>query len=340
MTHQTGPRFDLAVRRFVLGAIGLPVLLVAIAVVVQAALLPQLPPTIAVHWNAAGEADGFAPAWVQPLMTVLLGLGLPLLMALTSLGGLRRGDRGPTYRLMGATSAAVSALVAVVLTGTLAMQAGLDAASPAPTVWLPLLVSLVAAAVVGAVAWLIQPRQESTDATARPATPLALAPNERVLWMRTVSMTTGSVVAILAAVVLVVVGAVVAWITGAESVIAWLLTAVALVLLFLAATTLAFHVRVDDSGLHVESVLGIPRFAVALDQVASAARVHVNPMGEFGGWGMRLAPQGRRFGIVLRTGEALEVTRRDGRRFVVTVDDAQTAAALLEALVQRAAVKS
>jgi hypothetical protein len=109
-------------------------------------------------------------------------------------------------------------------------------------------------------------------------------------------------------------------------------------LLALAATTLAFHVRVDDSGLHVESVLGIPRFHVPLGDIESAARVDVNPMGEFGGWGLRQST-GRRFGVVLRAGEAIEVLRRGGKRFVVTVDDAATGAALLEALVSRAAAR-
>lgn len=332
-------RPDPAVRRFVLVAIWLPVAFVAVALVVQLIALPQLPSTIAVHWNAAGEADGFAPAWTHPLMTVLFGLGLPLLMATTSLAGLRRGDRGPTYRLMGASAAAVAALVTVALTTTLVMQVGLDDASQAPTVWVPLVTSLVAAAAVGVCAWFLQPRTESPAADARPAAPLALAANEQVLWMRTTAMSTGAAVAIVAAVLLVAVGAVVAWVTGPEPALAWLLTAVAAILVFFAATTLAFHVRVDDTGLHVESVLGIPRFRVPLSDVASAARVTVNPMGEFGGWGVRIAPSGRRFGVVLRTGEALEVTRRNGRRLVVTVDDAETAAALLEALVQRTSAR-
>jgi len=54
---------------------------------------------------------------------------------------------------------------------------------------------------------------------------------------------------------------------------------------------------------------------------------------DFGGWGLRLAPgQGgtrRRFGLVTRAGEALEVIRRDGRAFVITIDDARAAAAVL-----------
>ncbi|HEY9306466.1 MAG TPA: DUF1648 domain-containing protein [Microbacterium sp.] len=325
-------------RRFMLVAVWLPVALVALAVAVQLLLLPQLPATIAVHWNASGEADRFAPAWTQPIATVAFGLGVPLLIALTSLPGLRRGDRGATYRLMGATAAGMSALVTVALTWTLAMQAGLDSSADAPAVWPALVASLVAAAVVGVAAWVIQPREESADAATPPATPLALSTHEQALWMRTTSIARGAAIAIFAGVLVIVLSAVVAAVTGADPLLVWLLVGIAVLLLALAATTLAFHVRVDDSGLHVDSVLGIPRFHVPLGDIESAAGVDVNPMGEFGGWGLRLST-GRRFGVVLRAGEAIEVLRRSGKRFVVTVDDAGTGAALLEALVTRAATR-
>jgi hypothetical protein len=298
--------------------------------------LPELPATIAVHWGPEGAPDGFAPAWTQPLATALLGLGLPLLMALPSLPGLRGGDAGATYRLMGAIAAGTSVLVTVALTWTLAMQAGLDSAAATPPVWVPLGVSLVAGLAAGVAAWFIQPSQRTADAATPAAAPLALGPTERALWLRSTAMVPGAAVAITVAVVLVTLAVVVAWVTGVAAGVTWLLTGVALVLLVLAGTTVAFHVRVDETGLHVDSVLGIPRFHVPLDDVEAAARVHVDPMGEFGGWGARLGT-GRRFGIVLRAGEALEVTRRSGRRFVVTVSDAQTAAALLQALVARRA---
>ncbi len=110
-----------------------------------------------------------------------------------------------------------------------------------------------------------------------------------------------------------------------------LLAGIAVVLVIVVAATVAFHVRVDDTGFTVRSVLGIPRFRVPLAEVATAAKVEVNPMGEFGGWGMRLGAD-RRFGIILRAGEAIEVARTNGKRLVVTVDDAGTGAGLLEAL--------
>ncbi|MEI3847301.1 MULTISPECIES: DUF1648 domain-containing protein [unclassified Microbacterium] len=328
-----------ALRRFMLVAVWLPVALVALGVAVQLLLLlPQAPATIAVHWSASGEADRFAPAWTQPIATVVFGLGVPVLIALTSLPGLRRGDHGPTYRLMGATAAAVSAMVSVALTWTLAMQAGLDSAADAPAVWPALVTSLVAASVAGVAAWFVQPRGESAGAVTPPAIPLALSAHEQALWMRTTSIARGAAIAIFAGVLVIALSAAVAGVTGAEPLLVWFLVGVAVLLLAIAATTLAFHVRVDDSGMHVESVLGIPRYHVPLGDIESAARVDVNPMGEFGGWGLRLSTGGR-FGVVLRAGEAIEVLRRSGTRFVVTVDDAATGAALLEALVSRAAAR-
>ena len=79
-----------------------------------------------------------------------------------------------------------------------------------------------------------------------------------------------------------------------------------------------------------EQCVGLRRLAI--DRVEA---VQVNPMGEFGGWGLRWAPGGG-FGVVLRSGPGIRVRRTGGKVFTVTVDDAATGAALLEALRVRA----
>ncbi len=100
-------------------------------------------------------------------------------------------------------------------------------------------------------------------------------------------------------------------------------------------STLAFHVRVDAAGLTVNSIVGLPRVHVPLRDIASVEAVDVNPMGEFGGWGMRWAPGGG-FGAVLRSGPGIRVHRTNGKVVTVTVEDAATGAALLGALAARA----
>jgi len=74
--------------------------------------------------------------------------------------------------------------------------------------------------------------------------------------------------------------------------------------------------------------MGWPRIEIPAAEIASVRAVRVDPFAEFGGWGYRFGVDGRR-GVVLRAGDALEVARTNGRVFVVTVDDAATAASVL-----------
>jgi hypothetical protein len=125
------------------------------------------------------------------------------------------------------------------------------------------------------------------------------------------------------------------WVAGdRHGLAAILFTAVALLLSALLATTAAFRVRVDASGLSVRSMLGVPRFRVASQEVGSVAVVDAHSLGVPGSWGIRVLPG--RVTIVMRSTLGIRVTRRDGRLFFVTVDDAATGAALLDALAARA----
>jgi hypothetical protein len=116
----------------------------------------------------------------------------------------------------------------------------------------------------------------------------------------------------------------------------WIMIGTTLLLIVAAAAGVAFRVRVSAEGLRVRSVLGWPTTRIRLESIEKAEVVTVSPFAEFGGWGWRIAVDGRR-GIVLRTGQALQVVHGGGRVFVVTVDDAATAAGLLNALRERAA---
>lgn len=90
---------------------------------------------------------------------------------------------------------------------------------------------------------------------------------------------------------------------------------------------------VGPNGLLARSIIGWQRLRVALADIAAAGVVEVDPMAEFGGWGVRwvIGPRGKgRWGILTRRGPALEIVRRDGRSLVFTVDDSATAASVLE----------
>jgi uncharacterized membrane protein len=56
--------------------------LLGLAVVVSAAVYPQLPERVATHWNMKGEVDGYGPKWVAAWVMPLTMLGILGLLAL------------------------------------------------------------------------------------------------------------------------------------------------------------------------------------------------------------------------------------------------------------------
>lgn len=322
-----------AVRRFVLVALILPAIIVATSVVIQLIVLPTLPDPVAIHWGLSGEPNGFGPVWLTPLLTVAVGLGFPVLMALSALTGLRRGDRGFAYRLLGAVALGVATLMGVIGAWTMVIQSGVKDAAEGPSILLPLLVAVGASLGAGAIGWALQPHAPWRPAAVIPTEAMPLAPGERAVWLQRVSIARSGAIVLVSALVLMIAISVVTVVVTADPLAMWIIIAATVVVGALVATTVAFHVRVDDEGLSINSVVGWPRVHVPLDDIASAAVVQVNPMGQFGGWGLRWGPAG--FGVVLRTGEGIEVRRHSGKTLTVTVDDAATGAALLNTLVAR-----
>jgi hypothetical protein len=99
----------------------------------------------------------------------------------------------------------------------------------------------------------------------------------------------------------------------------------------LALAFLQVEANVNNDGLTVR-LGGIPVRRIRVEKISSARAIDLEPA-KWGGWGWRAAPNGS--AIVLRRGEAMELTFLGGRRFAVTVDDAATGAALLNGLVAR-----
>jgi len=313
-------------------AVALPLLIGLTAVLVQVAWAPQLPDPIAIHWGLDG-ADGFAPAWASIVLTGGLTLGLVGLFA--AILGLARGQAPTaTHKLLAVSSLVVSILLGGTITASVAVQRGLDDASDAPDITPWLIGSLVVALAVGALAWFLLPKAVSPTTEFSPAEPLPLAPGERSVWIAETRLSGGAVAIILLAVGLAVAATIFA--VAVSDGLLWPLLALPVLLVVMCAAGIAWRVRVDAGGITVRSQpFGWPRTRIAASDIASVDTSHVEPLAEFGGWGWRWAP-GRNFGVITRSGEAIEVTRRDGRRFTVTVDDAATGAALLAAYARAA----
>lgn len=317
-------------RRFMLVALVIPSLLVLVAVVLQIAMLSAAPAVVASHWGVDGTPDGFSPAWTIPVLAVAVGGGIPVLIFATSIGALRRGGGGAASRAVGAVALGTAVLIAASTTAILARHAGV--ADPAMVTFPPALVLVIALAAIagGFAGYLVQPASVPLAATAGSTPALDVRRGERVVWLKGVSLSRGGLTVLFAAwLVLAAVTAIVALTTG-DAAATGICVGITVLLTVLLTANARYRVRVDHDGLLVRSVAGWPRVRVPLAEITGAEVVQVEPMAEFGGWGLRWGPDGR-FGVVLRAGEGLLVRRRDGRSTTVTVDDAETGAALIGA---------
>jgi len=319
MTAVASPRSVRVGLAIVLAA--LPLLFVAAAIVVMLVAGPPLDSTVVTHWGVAGP-DGWGPAWSYPVLVASIGLGLPVLAWASTLAVPRIGD---AVVLVAALVLGVSVLLTFGLTWSFVQQPA------AADIGLPLALGAVLGLALGLGAWFLLPREPLRGDPAAPAPELGLAEGQRAAWTGSVSAGTGLIVVVTAVLVLGL--AVAATTLAAVGWAAWP-SLLVVVLVLLLATTLRWRVAAGPSGLVVRSAAGWPVFRIPAAAIVQARAVRVEAFGEFGGWGLRWAPgHGRRgrFGVIVRSGEALEVTRRDGRVFVVTVADAETAAAVLEA---------
>lgn len=325
----------IARRRLLVLTVVAPLLLCGAGAVLTLAWLPQVPAEVAVHWGADG-VDGVAPAWLYPVLLAAVGLLFAAAFGLPTLS-VRRDGLSAQQKILSVTAVGASGLVAVVLTGALAVQRGLRAGDPVPDIGAVMLAGLVAGVLLAGAAWLILPPAQPGAVERRDVPQLAVGEHERLVWMR--SETPPPVVTAVALGLVVVLLGVAVLATAVAGASFALLFAVPVLIGAALASTMSWHLRVDERGFAARSALGVPRFRVPLEQIAAAEAVRVEPMPDFGGWGVRLGA-GRRTGVVLRAGDAIELTRTDGCRLVVTTDGAADAVGLLEALRRRAGAPS
>ncbi|REJ08199.1 DUF1648 domain-containing protein [Microbacterium bovistercoris] len=332
------PEGDLrrARRALVLVGIVAPVVITAIAVGLILAWLPELPDPAATHWGVDG-VDGFGAPVIYIWLAVGIGLGLPLLLVVSTLA-MARGQWGVAARLLGAMALGLSGFSAVITTGSVAIQRGLEDATQVGGIGGILILGVVVLLALGAAGWFLQPHVHPTPAAAlKPVHLASISTGERVVWMATATMSRGAMIIIGCAVVLLVAVTAVMVVQAPES--AWVPALTLLIIGLAFAATASFRVKAGPDGLSVRSQIGVPRAVVPLDEVVSVRAVECHPFGEFGGFGWRLGVDGRT-GIVLRTGPAIEVERRGRGRLIVTVDGAEVGAAVLQAYLDRAGAPS
>lgn len=283
---------------------------------------------MAVHWNQHGQADGYGSA--SQMFWFLSAMALAPMLAALAVAALPRSQRA---LLPGSIALTTSLGTLVVCLGwSLAkLNHGVtrwqDAASmPAPHVALLIILPFVLGALGAVTARQLWPTPSRND----PLAPsLTLEPGERVFWLGRVEAGVWLCIGLPLAATL-------AWITAELVGVLWallLLTAFGV----LADAFSLLRVAVDSKGLTVRyGHLGVVRQLIPLASIEGARALDILPM-DHGGWGYRgsLALMGSA-AVVVRKGEAIELTLKEGRRFMVTVNDASTGAALLNGLARRA----
>ncbi|MGW5864266.1 DUF1648 domain-containing protein [Streptomyces sp. NPDC055239] len=292
----------------------------------------QLPDRLARHFGGDGEADGYVGhgGFLATLVVMFVGLGaVSVSVALRSdFATYRRGLRG-----MLAGVYATSAFLAWPMGASLVVNRGTaDGESAVFPMWhlaVAAGIAVLAAGVGAALSRCVPLPDERSPLGADGqvgAEPIDLGRDEVAGWVRR----TGSWMLSGTGIAMAVAGIVTVWLTDDG----WLAPLILFVPGLLIAAFARACVTVDRRGLTVSpGLVPWPRVRLRLDRIERADSRQINALGDYGGWGYRIRPG--RSGVIMRSGEALVVRRANGNDFAVTVEDSATAAALLNALVER-----
>lgn len=289
-----------------------------VAVPLVASWRDRLPAELATHWSAGATPDdltardGFLDGWV------VFAVAAGALGVLVTLLAPPRGSRiavtvtGVVMGLLAALGLMI-ALPNLDLSDPEAAQIGWEAALP-----LPLMVG------AAGVAWLVhgRPSEPARPADSPPPPDLPrLTADEPAYYNRAVFQwwLAATVLALLGSLGVLIWVLLTPWL-GAE-----------LVLLGIAIASFGrIRVRVsEEHDLTLSSGFVAHRIPIA-ELTGARPRERVEPFSEFGGWGLRYRPGA--VGLVERAGPGVEVSRTRDRRVVITTDEPQRLAAVINTL--------
>jgi len=285
----------------------------------------DLPDPVATHFEFTGDPDSSLDrnAFFSVLLAVA-GFGTGAAMV----ASWRCHSRAV---LSGWSSAATFAawLAAAIGIWTLLSQRGLESWTDARGPTMPALLVVIAVPTLGAtLASALGLRLPVPPLTWDSAPRMGLAPDEDAVWTQRV-VAPWFVLPVMYGLGLVAGG----WLAG-FGIFIWM----GALLCIVGAQMRSLRVTTDRNGLTLAwGPLGLPRQSVPLAEIAQATAIDVRPR-DWGGWGYRgsMLINGQA-GAILRAGPGLHLNLVDGRVFVVTVDDPEIGAGLLNDYVLRAA---
>ncbi|NED98750.1 DUF1648 domain-containing protein [Phytoactinopolyspora halotolerans] len=328
MTRLTPPTPEPAgLFRPILAAAGIPAVVAAIGATLVQSWRDELPARVAIHWGTDGP-DGYAS--VTGVVTTIAAFGVAFAAIGLVLCLAVRHESIVTRVIAGMTSGATTFVTALVA-GLAADQRGVADARDAELSAVIVLTAFILAAGVTASAVYTVPRHPAPSTRMPADAPqIPLGESERVMWTRSAGAG-GSVMIMMA--VITVVTAVIAVVSGL-----WFTLAFTAIVVAFIALMCSIRVIVDERGVTVRGTLGWPRIHTPLDEIAHARTVRVHPIRHFGGYGLRVAvfgPYRGATGFILHGGTGVLVEKTDGHRTIVVVDDAETAAGLINSMAMR-----
>ncbi len=305
--------------RWWITTIVVPGLMLAGVIAIPLFFVDRMPNPVARHWNSAGEPNGASPLWVL--------VGSVSLMLVFAWGALIAADRrGTGSNSLTAVVYFVDGLALSVMIATVWSNLDVGSWEQAAQVG-PLQIALIVliALLVGAAGWFLSEEEPIVGAKAPGDSTLTvgLEDGDTAVWLGSAE---SRFMPLLSAALIV--GAVVAG--GVVSLV--LVTAAVLILFFSAV-----RVSVNEREVHIGfGWWGWPRKAVPLDEISGADALEIEPMA-YGGWGLRGKGSGvdKIWAVIVRRGPGLRLIRPNVSDVVVTVDDAEHGAGLINDLLKR-----
>lgn len=279
----------------------------------------QFPTRLATHFGFSGRPDGFSAPGAFVLgfgVVVLVVAGLAILaLALT---------RGRSQaRLSVALPGWIAWLLAASAIDVMGVARGVSDPSTIRSGWLHTLSCLVIASLVALLLYALVPAGRSSLHQMPAVVPsYQLDAGQRATFIgrarsRTL-LTLGVVVALLGALGILRFGMPSLVVVGVGLILGW---------------TSELFVRVDDRGVTAHfGPFGWPRSHTPLSRIETAVAEEIEPL-KRGGWGYRIGPRGT--ALVVRRGPGIVLARAGASDLAITVDGADQAAELINALLAR-----
>ncbi|AZA13876.1 DUF1648 domain-containing protein [Corynebacterium choanae] len=318
--------FHREIFRFRFLALGLPTAITVFGILYGLAELPMLPNQIASHFGADGQANDYS----SPL-AFIAGIGALQLALVVFIGYLA----GTVNRLIVVVNNAFALFFSWGVLG-LTIHRNVAASgdvTQATLPWLPMLAILGCSIGVGIVLGLFaKPVYPAEDGVSRNVDKTLVADHSTTQWVGTARMPAVIIAVLLLSLAALATITVYLFLDEDASTATKVILGGATLLMLPTLAMTKLTVTVNQDQVTVAFLAGLFRSTTAVAAITAVQTQHINPM-SYGGWGLRFSKHG--MGYILRSGEGMTLHRANQTPLVVTVDEAQQGAAIVQGLIER-----